>query len=139
MSPPSDSTANHFEFRPPDVLVIRGRYRAAAVNLEKTAQELRALGEKTKYYLLIDCTGVNASVLTPELRENAPKIVDSANILGCAYINASTPIRLALKVLTLGLFLAGKSDFPTEFVASEEAGLATIERWRSEASSRATG
>ena len=53
-------------------------------------------------------------------------------MLGLADINASMPVRLALKVIDLAMFLAGKSDFPTGFVHSEAEAEAAIGRFRAE-------
>lgn len=131
---PSPSRGEFLEFRPPDVVHMRAS--ESPVDLEQLAERLRGFAAQARFYLVIDFTGMTGSIDT-EMREKGPKLIKPEWMLGIAYINASMPVRLALKVINLAMFLAGKSDFPTEFVNSEAEAMAAVERFRADQAARA--
>ena len=79
----------------------------------------------------MDFTGLSGGI-DSSVRERGSQLIKAEWMRGCVYINASMPIRAGLKVINLAMFLAGKADFPTEYVKSREEALAVVERFRAD-------
>lgn len=123
------SELNFLEFPSDDVVFMR--IQASPVRLTDSAELLRARAEKGPFYLAVDFTSMTGN-LDAESREQGPKLIKPEWILGAVYINASLPLRMAIKVFNLAMFLTGRGDFPTEFVASEQELSPALERLRRE-------
>jgi hypothetical protein len=122
----TDSKQPHFlQFPAPDVVVFRAN---AAPSLEALSTAMAARAEEGKFYLLIDFSDFSATI-DAEMRERGPKLVRPEWLLGLVYVNASTPLRVALKVLKLAMMLS-KHSFPTEYADSLEEGLAVVDQMR---------
>lgn len=129
-----DTSADYLEFPEPDLVLMHAARTPSSIAL--LSERLRSISERGRFYMIIDFTGMKGG-FDAEAREKGPTMVKPEWIAGCAYINASMPVRLALKVINLTMFLAGRADFPTEFVTSMEGAQATIARFREEAAKKA--
>lgn len=124
---PPPSSPRFLEFRPPDVMFIR--LGAESGSVEEIAETMRRQAEQGPFYLVVDFTHM-AGGIDAKTRSETSKLVRPEWILGCAYINASMPVRLSIKTINLALFLVGKADYPSEFVTSEAEAMAAIEGFR---------
>lgn len=113
------------EFHDPDLVILRPGVRSSS--LEDLGEALRQRAERGRFFLVIDFSQLKNGI-DAETRERGLRLVKSEWLLGCVYVKASAPIRLALKVLSL--MNIGGSDFPSEHVASEEEALAVVARLR---------
>ena len=130
MSTPTNPSAPFLEFLPGDVVVMRPG-SGEAEDLVDTAKRLEARAEQGRFFLIVDFTDMSGGIDT-ETRESGSKLIKAEWMRGSVYINASMPIRAALKVINLAMFLAGRADFPTEFVKSMEEAQKTVERMKAE-------
>ena len=132
MTDPAETAPSFLEFRDDDVVILRIN---APSGRTRTIEHLRRRAEQGPYYLAADFRGMTGR-FDKEMHEAGPRLVEPEWFLGVAYVGASMPLRMMLKVFNLGLFLAGKSDFPTGYVDTEEEALALFERFRSERRAR---
>ncbi|HLT32070.1 MAG TPA: hypothetical protein VK013_18670 [Myxococcaceae bacterium] len=128
-----DASRDYLEFPEPDLVLMHASRTPSSLAL--LTERLRSISERGRFYMIIDFTGMKGG-FDAEAREKGPNMIKPEWISGCAYVNASMPIRLALKVINLTMFLAGRADFPTEFVDSMEKAHATIARFRAEAAAK---
>lgn len=128
-----DTSPDDLECLKPDLVLIRAA--RTPNSLSQLSERLRSIGERGRFYLIIDFTGMKGG-FDAEAREKGPSLIKPEWISGCAYINASMPVRLALKVINLTMYLAGRADFPTEFVDSMEEAQAVIGRFRADAAAK---
>lgn len=129
------STANapshpFLEFLPDDVVVMRPG-AGDGEDLAITAKRLEDRAAQGRFFLIVDFTDMPGNI-DSETRERGSKLIQAEWMRACIYINASMPIRAALKVINLAMFLAGRADFPTEYVKSMEEAHATVTRLKAE-------
>lgn len=125
---PSPAEQPFFEILADDVVLLHSASSKVA-DIEVTASMMAKQAEKGRFFVMVDFTGVTGGI-DSSAREQSQRLFNSDWTRGCVYINASMPIRVALKVMNLALLLAGKSELPTEYVTSREEGLAAIQRMR---------
>ncbi len=127
-NPESDLKPGFLEFVDPDTVILRPG--AQHTSLEDLGSALSQRALRGRFYLVIDFTRFKHGI-DAETRERGFRLVKSEWLLGCVYVKASTPIRLALKVLQL--MNIGGSDFPSEHVATPEEVDAVLARFRRQA------
>lgn len=126
MATPDPTVKTGFlEFLDPDVVILRPG--VAHTSIESLGDLLRQRAERGSFYLVIDFTHFKNGI-DSETRERGLRVVKSEWLAGCVYVQASAPIRLALKVLKL--MSLGASDFPAEHVATMEEAEAALARMR---------
>lgn len=131
----SESAPDYLEFPEPDIVKMYAS--RTPTSLSALAERLKSISERGRFYLIVDFTGLTGGFNT-EAREQGPRLIKPEWVSGAVYINASMPVRLALKVINLSMFLAGRADFPTEFVDSEEKAYAALARFRAENEAKGT-
>lgn len=121
----------YLEFVSEDVVVMHTS-ASNGEDLAVTAENLKKRAENGRFFLIVDFTGATTGI-DSNTRERGANLVKAEWMRGCVYINASMPIRAALKVINLAMFLAGKADFPSEYVKSFDEAYAAIDRMRAAA------
>lgn len=120
----------HLELHPPDVVVHVTSSDASSIG--GVIAELRRRSLDGQYYLIVDFGRVKATQFSSKDRDNALKGLDPSWFLGGIYVNASRPMRMTIKIITLAMFLVGRADYPTEYVDSLEEAFDVVERFRKE-------
>lgn len=121
----------HLRLFPPDVVWLEAT--SSGSNVGGITSELRARADEGgPYYLVVDFAKMKTPDMDTQSREKAQKMIDPAWILGAVYINASMPVRLMIKVFNLAMFLVGKADFQSEFVADKDEAFKAVDRLRAE-------
>lgn len=118
------------EFLPDDVVIMRPG-ASDGEDLSVTAERLKKRAEQGRFFLIVDFTGMQGGI-DSATRESGSKLIKAEWMRGGIYINASLPIRTGLKVINLAMFLAGKADFPTEYVKSLDEALQVVARLKSQ-------
>jgi len=114
------------EFLPDDVVIMR-TWAGDGEDIAVTAERLKKRAEQGRFFLIVDFSGVTGGI-DSATRERGSNLIKAEWMRACVYINASMPMRAALKVINLAMFLAGRADFPTEFVKSMEEAQEAVAR-----------
>ncbi len=124
----ADATYTHLKMYPPDTVWLDAQSTANRVS--EIVAELRLRASEGPYFLIVDFAKMKAPNMDSQTRDKAQRMIDPSWILGAVYINASMPVRLMIKVFNLAMFLVGKADFQSEFVANRDEALAAVARLR---------
>jgi len=124
----------HLTLHPPDVAVLSTP--SGSEGYGQIIEELHRRSLDGPYYLIVDFGELKAGNVSKADREAAQSALDPSWFLGGVYINASMPVRMMIKVLTLAMFLVGRADYPTEYVSSVEEAFDVVERFRRERANR---
>ncbi|HLT31152.1 MAG TPA: hypothetical protein VK013_14020 [Myxococcaceae bacterium] len=130
MSPAARQPSLFLEFLPDDVVLMRPG-AGEGEELSVTAKRLEERAEQGRFFLIVDFSDM-AGGIDSATRERGSDLIKVEWMRACIYINASMPIRAALKVINLAMFLSGRADFPTEYVKSMEEAHETVARLRAE-------
>ena len=128
----NDAPYRFLVLHPPDVVFLESKSSDDTQMMGIVGELKRRAEEGGPYYLIVDFAQMKHANVGKEQLEEAQKIVKPAWILGSVYLNATMPVRLMVKVFNLAMFLMGKVDYPSEFVATREEAFETIERYRAE-------
>ncbi|MCP3103983.1 STAS/SEC14 domain-containing protein [Myxococcus sp. K15C18031901] len=109
--------SHHIRFEPPDVAVAVFTGPLTLEDMKRTVEIYGQMAKNGPYYLIADIGG---SQLHAEARRYLSDNTRADWFHGCVYVGADLVQQTFGKVISLGLFLSGKTEFKTEFVKTLE-------------------